>query len=420
MGDAVSDRLRRWAPQERISRRPAGEGSSPAAGAYPGIQGLRRVPWGNLPLGAVIVDGPLVSGSLPYELRGFPLVNRGLRDELYRKYHFRDEHLVTIADVADTAAAGRLARDVEELDRRLRAAEPLKQSVTEQWRRWGIDPLAGAFTSPRVTEATRLVKDHYNSFSVNTARPGFIPSLLRSESATDISLAQIVSGLLQGERFIPNDIPVTLHLALDVSFSMKDRGRLSHGQAAVNQLAKRIPAIMRGTAIKGYQYSDEVRRVDPPVTGTAIPNEGTQQAPLIRRVLKHMDRGRHNKLILVTDGEPGDLAETLRTAEKAREAGLDYLQILLHTDDDLRHQVQSRPGEFTVRDNMIDGEVPEGRIIALSEEQIHEKTEGRFNTFTRIAEVAGGNQVVLTEFSALGLVTVELYDRYMGLLTLVG
>ena len=52
----------------------------------------------------------------------------------------------------------------------------------------------------------------------------------------------------------------------------------------------------------------------------------------------------------------------------------------------------------------------------LTEEQIQQKTEGRFNTFIRIAKVAGGNQVVLTEFSALGLVTVELYDRYMGLL----
>ncbi|MFP4212221.1 MAG: hypothetical protein ACLFR8_13335 [Alkalispirochaeta sp.] len=43
----------------------------------------------------------------------------------------------------------------------------------------------------------------------------------------------------------------------------------------------------------------------------------------------------------------------------------------------------------------------------------------RFERFTRVAEAAGGNQIVLTVYDALGLLTMDVYDRYIGLLTLV-
>lgn len=409
--------IRSWRPPNVT---PNGHDRNAALSAYPGIGGVRRVSWGALPLGAVILDGPLVAGALPPELRDFPVVDRPLREELYRRYHFRADHLVTIASAIDRLAAQRFARDVEALDRRIRAAQPLSREVIEQYSLFGIDHAKGVGDDPRLTETDRLVKDHYNSFAVPTGREGPIPTLIRGDLATDISTARIITGLLTGEALLPRDESITLHLALDVSFSMKRRGRLPHGLAAINQLARRIPAVMPGTRFRGYHFSDRVREVSLPADRAAVPAEGTRQAELFRTVLRRTEGGRRNMLVLVTDGEPSDLADTSRAAQKMRAAALDYMQILLHTDEDLRHEVQSRPGEYLIKDNMIaDEEVDEDRIVTLSEEVLGTRRESRFDQFTRVAEIAGGNQVVLTEFAALGLVTVEIYDRYVGLLSLV-
>jgi hypothetical protein len=436
-------RIRPWRP-ERIERDGAsgragggtGAGASESSGsaggareavgndgrtAFPGIEHVRRVSWAGLPLGSVILQAPTVGGFLPPELRDFPTVDRALRSDLQRRYHFLPNHPLTIATVRDPRAAERFAAEVQELDRRLRGARDVSSELQREYRRFGIDPgeMPG-FMQPTLTESTRLVKDQYNSFSVNTALEGPIPTLLRSSAATDVSIGHIVSDLLAGRLRIPKDEPVTVHIVVDVSYSMKNRGRLDHAFAAANSLATQIGRVMRNTKIKGYQFSDTVRRVDLPTTRVAPACAGTRQAGAVRTLLRHRDEGRYNTVILMTDGEPEDYIETLRGVPALRDAGVDYTQILLHTDEDLRHEVTSEPGEFVVKDKMIaDGDVDAERIRTLSDEEVEQRREGRFGQFTRIAEEAGGNQVVLTEFLALGLVTVELYDRYVGLLSLL-
>lgn len=398
-----------------------GAGAAPGSAAYPGIGDVRRVSWGGLPLGAIILDGPTVAGSLPAELRGFPVIDRMLREELYRKYHFRPDHPVTIASAVDRLAAQRFADDVEKLDRRLRAAQPLTRETMETYARFNLDPShETALESPRLTESDRLVKDHYNSFAVSVGREGPIPTLVRSPFAQDVSTAGVIAGLLTGRAVLPRDEALTLHLALDVSFSMERRDRIPQGLAAFNRIARQIPAAMPGTRIVGYMFSRTARVVTLPADRAVLRAEDTRQAELFTTVLRRRDPDRRNMLVVITDGEPSDLAETLRLAEKLRGAMFDYTQILLHTDEDLRHEVQHVGGEFEVRDNLVMEEnVPDDRIVTLSEEALQERREGRFADFTRIAELAGGNQVVLTEFAVLGLVTVEVYDRYVGLLSLI-
>ena len=358
---------------------------------------------------------------MPPELRDFPTVDRALRSDLQRRYHFLANHPLTIATVRDPAAAERFAAEVHELDRRLRGARDLGAAMELEYRRFGIDTeeMPG-FMNATLTESSRLVKDQYNSFSVNIGLEGPIPTILQSSAATDVSIGHVISDLLGGRLRIPKDEPVTLHMVVDVSYSMKDRGRLDHAMAAANSLATQLSGVMRDTRVKGYQFSDTVRRVDLPSTRIAPASAGTRQSSAVRALLRHRDEGRRNSVLLITDGEPEDYAETLRMVPALREAGIDYTQVLLHTDEDLRHEVLSRPGEFVVKDKMIaDGTVDEDRIITLDDAQVRQRREGRFAQFTRIAEEAGGNQVVLTEFLAIGLVTVELYDRYVGLLSLV-
>jgi len=412
--------IRSWKPPGADNTGHA-NGTAAAGSAYPGIGEVRRVSWAGLPLGAIILDGPIVAGALPPELREFPVVDRMLREELYRKYQFRPDHPVTIAGALDRLAAQRFAEDVAALDRRLRAAQPLSREVMEEYSRFELDPSRDfAAESPRLTESERLVKDHYNSFAVPVGREGPIPTLVRSPFAQDVSTAGVIAGLLTGRPLLPRDEALTLHLALDVSFSMKRRDRIPQGLAAFNRIARQIPAAMPGTRIVGYMFSHSAREVRLPADRAALRAEDTRQAELFTTVLRRRDPDRRNKLVVITDGEPSDLATTLRRAEALRRESVDYTQILLHTDEDLRHEVTHGGGEFEIRDNLIVDEiVPEDRIVTLSEEALCERREGRFSDFTRIAEIAGGNQVVLTEFAVLGLVTVEIYDRYVGLLSLV-
>jgi len=427
--------IRPWTPSTISGG--SGRGADPRQSPrpFPGLEQVRKVAWGALPLGAIIIDGPTVGGVLPEELQGFPTIDRRLRDHLRNRYHFRQDRLITVATVTDPQSAERFAREMQTLDRRLRNTEPIASEALREYARFGVDRAAGpAFAQSALTESSRLVRDQYNSFAVNRSRVDAAPSLLRRAGdaadaaptgaaglhgpASDIALGGVVSSLLEGRLVLPADTPVALHLALDVSYSMKTRGRIEHGIAAVNRIAKRIPAAMPNTRVHGYHFSDSVRHIALPYGRAAVEAKGTKQAQLVRAVLKRQEAGRHNCFVLLTDGEPEDYADTLRVAEKLREAGLDYAQVLLHTDADLANEVTSAPGEFRVRDNMIAEDVPDDRITKLTEEQVKENVDTRFERFTRIAEVAGGNQVVLTEFSALGLITVELYDRYVGLLSL--
>ncbi len=383
---------------------------------------LRHISWSSLPIGVVIVDGVRINGMFPDELRDFPVVDAPLRRFLFERLHFRSDHPVTIATFHSLEAAHHHAEEIRSLDRRIRAGEPLRQDVAVERRFWSLDTNHEAgYASSRLTESSRLVKDVYNSFTVSTSRPGPIPTLLGDGPASDISFAQIVSGLLSGRRLFPLDVPLVLHCALDVSFSMKDRDRIRHGIAVVNRLAAQVPAVMPGTQVRAYAFSDDTRELRTPVETIPLRSEGTKQAPVMQRVIRNADPATRNLLVLVSDGEPQDLPATLRTAEKLKTAGVDYLQILLHTDDDLRHQVVGARGEFAIRDDTVsESDVPVERIIALDSDALKKRVDARFDDFTRVAETAGGSQVVLTEFTVLGLVTVELYDRYVGLLSLAG
>jgi hypothetical protein len=54
----------------------------------------------------------------------------------------------------------------------------------------------------------------------------------------------------------------------------------------------------------------------------------------------------------------------------------------------------------------------------MTPEELDRRKQGLFDTFTRIAETAGGNQIIIRVYEMLKLLSVEVYDRYLGLLTL--
>ena len=59
-----------------------------------------------------------------------------------------------------------------------------------------------------------------------------------------------------------------------------------------------------------------------------------------------------------------------------------------------------------------------GAIHELTDEALDEKMKGIYKNFTEIAETCGGNQIILRVNELMRIVSVECYDRYLGLLTL--
>ena len=54
----------------------------------------------------------------------------------------------------------------------------------------------------------------------------------------------------------------------------------------------------------------------------------------------------------------------------------------------------------------------------LTDEELKVKKKKYFEIFTKFANSCGGNQIILNVFDFLKIITVETYDRYMGLLTI--
>jgi hypothetical protein len=227
---------------------------------------------------------------------------------------------------------------------------------------------------------------------------------------------------MKNEKYLPRDIPVQLHLALDVSFSMAecDRTKLQNGVAAFNRLSTVFGTLLKNTEIYAYVFSDETTRIEPDFGQWILTPGETNMATLFKRVLHFRERERYNKLIVITDGEPSDYTETMRLAALLKKNRVDYTQILLHNIDDFTREVRPEFAHFPAVDRRI-RQPEDGTEIGrkLTDVEKQNRINTRFDRFTNIAETAGGNQIVLTAYDALGLLTMDVYDRYIGLLTLL-
>lgn len=444
-------------PQPWKPRRISSDGSDKpeiVSSRLPDLGRIRRTPWSRIPDNAIVLAGAIVNGAPPPELVGFPPMNRVLREGLISRYRFLPDHSVLIAEPVSPVQAGKLSNDVRTLHKQITSLRELLGDIEEERRkvlglldgtdgteagrnddeqRVGFDDgePAGSDSTPLwklsgVTEPSRLLKDRYASFAVTLNPHSVIPSFLYGSVPRRVTIAELLLHEMKQERFIPRDIPVVLHLVLDVSFSMKSRGKLEYALGACNQLAATLPGIVSNTTVVPYLFSEETRQIDAPIERISIQMKGTKMATVFRAVLANRVEGVRNKVILITDGEPEDETQALAGADLLRRNRIDYTQIVLHHHDDLRYPVRDEYLHLAATDGLIDDErraelEASGIEIAepRSEPELQQALDRRFDRFTALAETAGGNQIVLTLFPALALVNLEVYDRYLGLLTLV-
>ena len=388
-----------------------------------GIENIRSIRWTQLRPGMLVIGGIEINDIVPYEFRGYPVLTPSLLNELDEKFKFLAGRSILVADT-QSGKAIELSKKLQIFDQQARTLEDFRQDHFKECKNFadtlGINSGIGILNT-KIIDASYLVKNRLNSFSVPYGQ-GIdeleLPSFFR-EAELKIKVGDLLTGRLSGALALPADGPVTLHLVVDFSFSMKQHLKLEIAASAANYLTDKLPKMLSNIKVILYAFSDTCRRTDPPFTGREVSKKDTHYASFMRQVLKHRESGRHNKVILMTDGMPSDYPEAMRMGCLMKEAEIDYTQILFSMSERFEEIIGQTPG-IIVKDSIVDPDTISGNanIRQYSDSEVKEAHERIGQTFTSIADACNGNQVIMRFDTALRVVVVESFDRYMGLLSL--
>lgn len=410
---------------------------------------LRQVPWESLPLGCVVLQWPRVHGSGLPELEGYPVMTASLRSRLWERCLFMRGRSVAIADpdaladLGDPPAFFReafpRARDFLSACRELGCQRELARDAA--LRGEGAGAALGSTLAFEQTSYT-LVKDWMASVGRILKDPARGASLLpgatvAGSDGTDRELGALVGDMLAGRiRILPRE-DVIVDICLDVSWSMACTGKadwfLGEFALFLAPLVMRLPLATWRIMLAGGEarYLDwdrmprsangivELPRVKDLLHRMGVESGETDFAPFLRLVLKSQDtladRGGRHLCILVTDGDCRDRDLSLRLLEKLPARGVDYLQLVIHHEDDWAEGVEVRAG-LDGRDNIVDeADIrPEDKVIRRSPDELRAMGERRLRDVTDLAEAARGGQLVLTWDPLFRLVCIDVWQRWMA------
>jgi hypothetical protein len=409
---------------------------------------LRRIDWQDLSPGMVFIGGVRINDIVPYELRGFPVITDEFLKHLRRQYRFLDRRPVIVGEPGmpqDPLSADEMREKLNKSAERLQYLNGFRKEQQREREAAGIaGPLSSGpvppspgfadFLPPSLQQQEHLVFNRFSSFThpYTEIREEFqLPSLF-SRPDLQITMEQLLSGRLFKEFRLPKDIPLQLHIVIDYSYSMELNNKLECAIRAANYLYKTIPRLMENTTIKLYAFSDDVREIGFPVSGRELDHGDTYYAAFLKRILRVRDREKNSrriitlseplrhKILLLTDGEPNDCAETLRLAEHIKSGKIDYTQLIFDFNESITELQVTEESGIVIKDGYADNRyLPESAAVReFTQEELEERKNKFYQTFTRIAESAGGNQIIVRIYEYMKLISVEVYDRYLGLLTI--
>ncbi|MBN1697563.1 MAG: VWA domain-containing protein [Spirochaetales bacterium] len=353
-----------------------------------GIKKIEKIKWREIEPGMIFLGGILINDTVPYELRGFPVLTAGLIEELKDRYRFLYERDILVARVYPgirPVTISRRIRDGEEFVQKLNAVRSSyfseKKIVFEKASL--TDPLDKPLSETECVNPAACIKDRYNSFTLPFT-PGsstLVPSLFKNPD-TVVSLGHLLSRGTSLPFSLPRDRKVLLHCVVDYSGGVKEKENWDAVNAALRFLHTRLVPLLKGTELRLYAFSDECKPLFYPLSGREIPQKERRYASFIKKVLHHKDRDICNKIILFTDGLPDDRADTFHYIGLFKKNRIDYTQLVFG-----------------------------GKERGAERQYIEAATE--------IADAACGNQYIIADTSCTSPLTAELYDRYLGLLNLL-
>lgn len=396
-------------------------------------QAIRTVPWRSLPLGCVVLDWPVLSGASIPELTNYPVMTERLRDHLGRTYQFLLSRSVVIAD----PSAGLALTDIRDA-----AGEGRELAISlESARRLKDDLLAGLSSRPEARDGIAQQMTCEESPYLLTKRwARSVARMLRGaepfgtaawpEIASGASAADIAVGMLTGDVPPLGSTELTLDIGFDVSRSMMIDERAGYAYDQALALLERLRSAFRLLSWRLWTVSDDTtvvaeggspyprRSLATVMRGAGVRAGETRFAPFLTAAANRAPARGGHLVVLVTDGECSDRPQTLRRAERLHLRSIDYLQIVLHRDDDYRTIVESASGPRPIDNIRGTSDLADGdRLVTRSDEQLRAVVDHELAAVTDIAEAAHGAQIVLTYFPLFSLVAIDVYERYLGLLT---
>lgn len=398
---------------------------------------IRKVPWERLPLGAIVIDWPKLNNASIPELLSYPVMTESLRTALTQKYRFLRNRAVTIADPSlglQTPQIQHLVWKASGLQDGIRRLNVYKTRALGRWR---TDPDAERLYA----DAMRydggpyvLLKSWLRSVSavVRSGQP--FGANVWASGIEELPLTTLVAKLITKEIYVPDPQDTLVDVGIDVSYSMRvtdkalfawktmmdilpllgaklgtSRWRVWFVSARAVLADWRRPGAVPHSGKEGDSDLDELLRAN------GIGSGETKFAPFLREVVNTRDRCRRHLCVLITDGVCQDRAPTLRLAERLRSWGTDYVQLVIHRDDDLRHRVITQSAESSIDGYLRkDGQSPDDEHYDLSDSELAELSNRRLREVTDIAEAAHGGQLVVNWSPLLGYISIDVYERWLG------
>jgi hypothetical protein len=233
-----------------------------------------------------------------------------------------------------------------------------------------------------------------------------------------ITLADILSGKMKDKFRLPEDVEVMLHLVVDYSYSMNTMDKLDIVIAAVNLFYTHISECMLNVKLQLYVFSENCIQAKFPLAGKEIERKGTHYGSFMKKVLHHRNPDVINKVILFTDGEPSDKTDAITTGIKMKKLKIDYTQIIFDINEDRRTEYRGLSGSEKMMDGFLTNVPPGVSPVRLNDADWANRKAEIYEIFTEVAHACGGNQIMISIYELMSLISVEVYDYYMGKLTL--
>ena len=400
---------------------------------YPFIQparGIRRVRWENLPLGSIILEWTTIHGSSIPELAEYPVITERIRHKLHSRYQFLADTTVTIADPdsgIDRERIMKAAGDSLILGGVFPEVERFREGLRRQWladpgARSGLSRVSAYDGGPYI-----LTKDWARSVgTIIKEDTAFGSALLNRENKPETPGSMISRLLTSGIR-LPDANESAVHLGLDISFSMTSAGKAGFVYNNLQELLSVTAEKLRISTWNLWLLSDDVTPgnwryplegagdLDAMLRRQSAVSGNTNFAPFFRKVLETKNRFKNNLCILVTDGVCQDRPAALRTAEMLAGEGIDYLQLVIHQDEEYRKGVITENPE-----NSTDGVTPEELIsetdtlFERNDDELRKYCDNRLREVTDIAEAAKGGQLIMTWYPLFSYISLDVYSRWLG------
>jgi hypothetical protein len=357
-----------------------------------GIKKVEKIKWREIQSGMIFLGGIIINDTVPFELRGFPVLTSELVEELKQQYRFCYDRDILIAHLLPGFSPIKISRELNRAQELIYKLNTIRSAFFSEKSRvlekvlLPPSSLEVPLIDTGCVEQSCSITNRYNSFTIpfSIDLSPVIPSFFKRPDVT-ISMGHLLSRRTGLPFNLPEDRKVLLHCVVDYSPGMKKKERWDAVTASLYFLNTHMKVLLKGTEIKLYVFSEECRPVSYPLTGREIPRNKRCFSSFIKKVLHHKDTEGYNKVLVFTDGLPDDRSETLHYIRLFKKNKLDYTQILLGWK---------------------------------GEKQDTQRT-GQLHDFTVLADAGGGNQLIITNTDCTAILAEELYDRYLGLLTLV-